>query len=127
VRLQQRRDTIRTGLVENGVDSIFAVAAIPAGGPGENRVEPSFVSAGGFVLSAEASGADVDFSLPSLYHNRSSLDIGQPSSRGMLFRMAHTATKLHLLPTDLTLHRDFSFYLNLPNDNTTASPGERAR
>lgn len=83
--------------------------------------------AGGFVLSAEASGADVDFSLPSLYHDRSSLDIGQPSSRGMLFGMAHTATKCDLFSTNLTLHRDFSFYLNLRNDNTTADPDERAR
>jgi hypothetical protein len=31
--------------------------------------------AGGFVLGAEASGADVDFSWPSFYHNRSSVDI----------------------------------------------------
>jgi hypothetical protein len=30
---------------------------------------------GGFILRAEASGADVDFSSPSLYHNRGALDI----------------------------------------------------
>jgi len=31
--------------------------------------------AGGFVLGAEASGADVDFSFLSFYHNRSSVNI----------------------------------------------------
>jgi len=31
--------------------------------------------AGGFIPGAEASGADVDFSFLSFYHNRSSLDI----------------------------------------------------
>jgi hypothetical protein len=81
--------------------------------------------AGGFVLRAEASGADVDFSFPSLYHNRSSLDIRQPSSRGMLFGVAYTAPESNLFPTNLALHRDVSFYPNLRNDNTTRAPGER--
>jgi hypothetical protein len=31
--------------------------------------------AGGFILGAEASGADVDFSFLSFYHNRSSVNI----------------------------------------------------
>jgi len=31
--------------------------------------------AGGFILGAEASSADVDFSFPSFYHNRSSVNI----------------------------------------------------
>jgi hypothetical protein len=81
--------------------------------------------AGGFVLGAEASGADVDFSFPSLYHNRSSLDIRHPSSRGMLFGMAYTAPESNLFSANLTLHRDFSFYPDLPNDNTTINPGGR--
>ena len=81
--------------------------------------------AGGLVLSAETSGADVDFSFPSLYHNRSSLDIREPSSRGMLFGMAYTAPESNLFSANLALHRDFSFYPNLRNDNTTISPGER--
>ena len=81
--------------------------------------------AGGFVLRAEASGADVDFSFPSLYHNRSSLDIRQPLSRGMLFGMAYTAPESNLFSTNLALHRDVSFYPDLRNDNTTISPGER--
>jgi hypothetical protein len=34
-----------------------------------------FELAGSFILGAEASGADVDFSFPSFYHNRSSVDI----------------------------------------------------
>ena len=31
--------------------------------------------AGGFILGAEASSANVDFSFPSFYHNRSSVNI----------------------------------------------------
>ena len=82
--------------------------------------------AGGFILRTEASGADVDFSFPSLYHNRSPLDIRQPTSRGMLFGMADTAPKSDLFAANLALHGDFSFCLNLRNDNTIISPGERA-
>jgi hypothetical protein len=85
-----------------------------------------FELAGSFVLSAEASGADVDFSLPSLYHNRSALDIREPLSRGMLFGVAYTAPESNLFSTNLALHADFSFYLNLPNNNTISSPDERA-
>jgi hypothetical protein len=92
----------------------------------QSRSEDELGLAGGFVLGAEASGADVDFSFPSLYHNRSSLDIRQPLSRGMLFGMAYTASKCNFFAANLALHRDFSFYLNLRNDNTTISPGERA-
>ena len=83
--------------------------------------------AGDFILGAEASGADVDFSLPSLYHNRSSLDVRQPLSRGMLLGVAYTAAESDLLSTNLALHGDFSFYLDLPNNNTISSPDERAR
>ncbi len=82
--------------------------------------------AGGFVLGAETPRADVDFSLPSLYHNRSSLDIRQPLSQGMLFGMADTAPELDLFTANLTLHRDFSFYLDLRNDSTIINSGERA-
>jgi hypothetical protein len=82
--------------------------------------------ASGFVLCPEAPGADVDFSLPSLYHNRGSLDIRQPLARGMLFGMAYAAPKSNLFAANLALHRGFSFYLNLRNDNTVISPGERA-
>ena len=63
--------------------------------------------AGGFVLGAEAPRADVDFSLLSLYHNRSSLDIRQPLSRGMLFGMAYTAPKVSFFSANFALHRDF--------------------
>jgi hypothetical protein len=65
--------------------------------------------AGGFILGAEASGADVDFSFPSLYHNRSSLDIRQPLSRGMLFGMAYTVPKGSFFTANFALHRNFSF------------------
>ena len=82
--------------------------------------------AGGFVLGAETPRADVDFSFPSLYHNRSALDIGQPLPQGMLFGMAYTAPELDLFAANFTLHRNFSFCLNLRNDSTTISPGERA-
>ncbi len=81
---------------------------------------------GSLILGAEASGADVDFSFSSLYHNRSSLDIRQPLSRGMLLGMAYTVPKLDLFTTNFALHRNFSFYLNSHNDSTTNSPGERA-
>jgi hypothetical protein len=81
--------------------------------------------AGGFVLGAETPRAEVDFSLPSLYHNRSPLDIRQPPSWGMLFGMAYTTPELHLFAANFTLHGNFSFYLNLRNDTTTVSPGER--
>jgi hypothetical protein len=80
--------------------------------------------AGGFILGAEASGADVDFSFSSLYHNRGPLDIGQPLSRGMLFGMAYTAPESNLFAANLTFHGDFSFYLDLCNDNTITSLGE---
>ena len=89
------------------------------------RVARVVALAGRFVLGAEAPGADVDFSLPSFYHNRSSLDIRQPLSRGMLFGMAYTAPKSNLFAENLALHKSFSFYLDLRNDNTISSPGER--
>ena len=66
--------------------------------------------ASGFVLGAKAPGADVDFSFPSFYHNRSSLDIRQPLSWGMLLGMAYTAPKLNLFTANIALHRNFSFY-----------------
>ena len=66
--------------------------------------------AGGFILGAQAPRADVDFSFPSLYHNRSSLDIRQPPSPGMLFGMAYTAPERDLFTANFTLHRDFSFF-----------------
>jgi len=89
---------------------------------GEDGVE----LAGGLVLGAEAPRANVDFSFPSLYHNRSPLDIRQPLSWGMLLGMAHTAPEPDLFTANFTFHRDFSFYLNLRNDSTTNSLGERA-
>jgi hypothetical protein len=92
----------------------------------QSRGEDGLELAGGFVLGAQAPGADVDFSFPSLYHNRSSLDIRQPLSPGMLFGMAYTAPKCNLFAANFALHRGFSFYLNLRNDNTISSPGERA-
>lgn len=79
--------------------------------------------AGGFVLGAEAPRADVDFSLPSLYHNRSPLDIRQPASEGMLFGMAYTTPKVSFFTTNLALHRSF-FYVNLRNDSTIFGPGK---
>jgi hypothetical protein len=40
--------------------------------------------------------------------------------------MAYTAPKSNLFAANLALHRDFSFYLNLRNDNIIISPSERA-
>jgi hypothetical protein len=82
--------------------------------------------AGDFVLRADAPGADVDFSFPSFYHNRSSLDIRQPLSRGMSLGMAYTASKSDLFTTNFALHRNFSFYLNLRNHTIIIKPGEVA-
>jgi hypothetical protein len=72
------------------------------------------VLAGGFILGAKASGADVDFSGPSLYHNRSSVDIRQPASRGMLFRMAYTTPEGRSFTANFTLHRNFPSLSNHP-------------
>jgi hypothetical protein len=44
----------------------------------------------------------------------------------MLFGMAYTAPELDLFAANFTLHRDFSFYLDLRNDSTIISPDERA-
>ena len=63
-----------------------------------------------FVLGAQAPGANVDFSLPSLYHNRSSLDIGEPASEGMLLGMAYVVPKLSPFTANLTLHGNFPIY-----------------
>ena len=68
--------------------------------------------AGGFILGAEASGADVDFSFPSFYHNRSSLNIRQPASQGMPFGVAYIMPGLRFFTANLTLHRNFSILLN---------------
>jgi hypothetical protein len=75
----------------------------------QSRGENGLELAGGFILGTEAPRADVDFSFPSLYHNRSSLDIRQPLSPGMLLGMAYTASELDLFTADFALHRDFSF------------------
>jgi hypothetical protein len=78
------------------------------------NLAPGFELVGGFILGAEASGADVDFSFSSLYHNRSPLDIRQPLSRGMLLGMAYTTTKGSSFTTNFALHRNFFFLLNHP-------------
>jgi len=66
--------------------------------------------AGWFILGAEASGADVDFSFPSFYHNRSSVDIRKPAPRDMLFGMAYIMPKLSFFTANLTLHRNCSIF-----------------
>ncbi len=63
--------------------------------------------AGYFILGAEASGADVDFSFPSFYHNRSTLDIREPAPEGMLFGMAYTIPETSFLTANFALHRNF--------------------
>jgi len=70
--------------------------------------------AGGFVLGTEASGADVDFSGPSFYHNRSSVNIRQPASGGMLFGVAYAVPKSSSFTANIALHRNFSLLLNHP-------------
>jgi hypothetical protein len=66
--------------------------------------------AGYFILGAEAPGADIDFSLPSLYHNRSTLDIGQPAPEGMLFGVAYIMSELRFFTANFTLHGNFPVY-----------------
>jgi hypothetical protein len=73
--------------------------------------------AGGFVLGAETSGADVDFSWPSLYHNRSSVDIRQPASGGMLFGMAYATPKGSSFTANIALHRNFLLLCQTTNEN----------
>ena len=61
-----------------------------------------------FVLGAQASGTDVYFRLSSFYHNRGSLNIGQPAPRGMSFGVAHTIPELSRFTANLALHRNLS-------------------
>ena len=77
-----------------------------------------------FILGAEASGADVDFSFSSFYHNRSALNIGQPASQGTLFGVAYIMTELSLFTADFTLHIYFPVCSICINDNTIINPGE---
>jgi len=64
--------------------------------------------AGCLIQCAQASGTDVCFCLSSFYHNRGSLDIGQPAPQGMPFGMAHTIPELSRFTANLALHRNFS-------------------
>jgi hypothetical protein len=64
--------------------------------------------AGGFVLGAKASGADVDFSFPSFYHNRGSVNIRKPTSQGTLLGVAYIMSRFSCFTANLTLHRNFS-------------------
>ena len=64
--------------------------------------------AGGFIMGAQASGADVDFFGSSFYHNRSSVNIRQPASHGMLFGVAYTMPELSLFTANFALHRNYS-------------------
>jgi hypothetical protein len=66
--------------------------------------------AGGFVLGAEASGADVDFSFPSLYHNRSSVNIGQPASQGMLLGVTYIMPSLSFFTANIAFHRNLPIW-----------------
>jgi len=64
--------------------------------------------AGGFILGAEASGADVDFSFPSFYHDCSPVNIRQPASQGTPLGVAYIMSSLSCFTANLTLHRNFS-------------------
>ena len=64
--------------------------------------------AGWLILRAQASGTDVCFCLSSFYHNRGSLDVGQPAPQGTPFGVAHTIPELSRLATNLALHRNLS-------------------
>jgi hypothetical protein len=79
---------------------------------------------GGFILGAEASSADVDFSFLSFYYNRSPVNIRQPASGGMLLGMAYTMPKVSFFTTNLALHRNFSSVSNFVNDSTIISPNK---
>jgi hypothetical protein len=69
---------------------------------------------GGFVLGAEASGADIDFSWSSFYHNRSAVNIRKPASGGVAFGVADTMPKLSLFTANFTLHGNLSILLDHP-------------
>ena len=70
--------------------------------------------AGGFILGAEASSADIDFLLAPFYHNRSSMNIREPFSIGTSFGMTYTVPKLSSFTANLALHGNFSILLNHP-------------
>jgi hypothetical protein len=79
-----------------------------------NLAEEIATLGGGFVLGAEASSADVDFSWSSFYHNRSAVNIRKPASGGMPFGVAYTMPKLSFFTANFALHRNFSSLLNHP-------------
>ena len=56
------------------------------------------------MLSTKASSADVDLSFFPLYGNCSWVDVRQPASLGMSFRVAYAMSKLNSLATNITLH-----------------------
>jgi len=60
-----------------------------------------------FILGAQASGADVDFSFLSFYHNRSPVNIRQPASQRTPLGVAYIVPRLRRLTTDLTLHKTY--------------------
>jgi len=67
---------------EQSDEAISEIAAHLSGARNDSKVEGLLAMtngvselAGGFVLGAEASGADVDFSFLTFYHNRSSVNI----------------------------------------------------
>ena len=61
-----------------------------------------------FVLGAKASGADVDFCLSSFYHDRSSVNIGQPAPQRTPLGVAHIIPGLSRFAANLALHRNLS-------------------
>jgi len=70
--------------------------------------------AGGFILGAEASSADVDFLLAPFYHNCCAMNIREPFSIGTSFGVAYTMPKLSSFTANFALHRNFSLLLNHP-------------
>ncbi len=54
------------------------------------------------VLSTQASGADVESSLFSLYSQCGAMNVGQPATFRMMLGVAHVVTELSFLSAEIT-------------------------
>ena len=74
------------------------------------------------IISAKTPGADIDFCPFPFYHNCVAMNIREPSSLGMPFRVTHIVPSHRPLATNLTLHYQFSLIKLLGNCNLLTTP-----
>jgi len=80
-----------------------------------------------FMLTVQTPGANIDFSLHPIYHNGSSMNIGQPAPLDSPLRMAYIIAKLNTLIANITLHRRplyYYSYLSYHTNDTTSGKGK---